>query len=113
MEQKNFTEAHKHVNLALNINPKCVIAHTIKGEMLTKKGDHQGALLSYENASKANPIKVEPHYQTGLIKEEIGDIIGSLEAYRMAIQCQCDFIYAIWGVNRCSRVNSRVPIITL
>jgi tetratricopeptide (TPR) repeat protein len=88
MQRLNLNQISEAISLfdeALNINPKNAEAHHNRGMALEKKGDFQGALISYRYAIEYKPDSAESYNNTGNVLRELGLLNSAIEHFEKAI----------------------------
>jgi len=99
--KKEFNEAVKYFRNALEINPEhktasAAIKNVAKnyfnnGNQSYKRGDLEGALLSYNNVLNVDNTFYQAHYQIGVIQSKMGDKDLAIKSYEKALDVNPQF----------------------
>lgn len=84
-DQKEYNEAINKYNLALNEDPKFVIAHTNLGIVYYDDGKHNKAKESYEKAIDLDPKSSPAYNNLGRVYYAEGDYSKAIKSYKKAI----------------------------
>ncbi|HOW85425.1 MAG TPA: tetratricopeptide repeat protein [Candidatus Aminicenantes bacterium] len=79
--QDRLDEALENADKALQIRPRLAMAHNIKGQILEKKNDLDGAVVSYEAAVKIVPDDLLFNYNLGAACFRNGEYARSREVF--------------------------------
>lgn len=72
------------LNQSLSLDPKKTDTHALRGSILRKIGDLQGALVDYERAQKLAPSSPVLSYERGLVLLQLGRIEEAEPSLRLA-----------------------------
>ncbi|MGB2821372.1 MAG: tetratricopeptide repeat protein [Phycisphaerae bacterium] len=64
---------------AVKADPDLSVAHCAIGDIHRKRGDHQLAKRSYEDACRANPYSFRPHYNLGVVFQVLSEAAQAVE----------------------------------
>ena len=84
-------EAMEQYQIALRVDPYCVIAHNKIGEVYERKGLLDQAIEQYQVAVRLDAHNVEAHNNLGVIYEKKGLLDQAMDQYRIAVSTDPDF----------------------
>ena len=99
--KKEFKDAVEYFKKAMEINAEHKTATTAiknvaknyfnSGNQSYKRGDLEGALLSYSNVLDVDETFYQAHYQVGVIQSKMGDKDAAVESYEKALEVNPQF----------------------
>lgn len=76
--------------LALEENPRLVVAHLGIGDIYKERGNYELASVRYELSASLEPNNFDAHYNLGLCKQVLGDLPFAIKSYLRAIAINPD-----------------------
>ncbi|QWD90887.1 tetratricopeptide repeat protein [Polynucleobacter sp. MWH-Braz-FAM2G] len=98
--QKDWDQALRLIDLAIECNPQNGVAHSNRGNILIELGRSEEALLAYENAINLQPSYAEAHSNRGNVLQALGRYQEALTSYEKAVQIDPNYAQAFYGVAR-------------
>lgn len=98
--QKDWDQALRLIDLAIECNPQNGVAHSNRGNILVELGRSEEALLAYENAINLQPSYAEAHSNRGNVLQALGRYQEALTSYEKAVQIDPNYAQAFYGVAR-------------
>jgi tetratricopeptide (TPR) repeat protein len=99
--KKEFKDAVEYFKKAMEINAEHKTATTAiknvaknyfnSGNQSYKRGDLEGALLSYSNVLDVDETFYQAHYQVGVIQSKMGDKDAAVQSYEKALEVNPQF----------------------
>lgn len=89
-----YSLAQKHILKAISIEPKNAEAHNNFGNILSRKGDYEGAIHEYNEAIKNNPELPEAHLNLAIALENQNDFEGAEIHLKRALEINPDYLHA-------------------
>ena len=99
--KKEFKDAVQYFKKAMEINAEHKTATTAiknvaknyfnSGNQSYKRGDLEGALLSYSNVLDVDETFYQAHYQVGVIQSKMGDKDAAVQSYEKALEVNPQF----------------------
>ena len=93
-----FGKALDAVQRVIKLQPDLPFGFTVRGSILTKSGDHEGAIASYEQALTIEPDHLGSNMGIGNVLKTVGRFEESVEAYKQCIRTQPLFAEAYWSL---------------
>lgn len=76
--------------LALEENPRLVVAHMGIGDIYKERGSYELAATRYELSAAIEPNNFDAHYNLGICKQLLGDLSFAIKSYLRAISIDPD-----------------------
>ena len=99
-DDPGFTEAVRHFQAALQLNPESAAAHNNMGNVLSALGQSHEAARHYRQAIKIRPTYAEAHNNLGSVIGSQGDLDGAIELFSRAVQLDPDYDEAARNLNK-------------
>ena len=93
-KKKDFKEACKDYNKAIEINAEYANAFNNRGNMKSKLEDHSGALSDYDRAVALNIRFVEAYCNRGIVKHNLGDLSEAIKDFDRSIELDPGYVDA-------------------
>ncbi|MEM1353873.1 MAG: tetratricopeptide repeat protein [Planctomycetota bacterium] len=90
LEQGLTDSAFAAFGLALEENPRLVVAHLGIGDIYKDRGNYQLASVRYELSAAYEPNNFDAHYNLGICKQVLGDLPYAIKSYLRAIAIDPD-----------------------
>lgn len=84
-EEGKLAEADANIDKALALSPGNLALMRVKGEILLRKGDLDGALGRFAEIVKTAPKEIDARMRVGLINERIGNNKQAVQAYQSIV----------------------------
>jgi Tfp pilus assembly protein PilF len=86
MAEGNFSEAKKHIEIAIDKAPDQAVFLSNYGSLLHTMGDNQAAIKNIKKSLKADKKLLQSYYSLGIIYTDLNEVDKAIENYNKALE---------------------------